>query len=224
MAMRTKQQATRRHRQVGRSHDQAGFTLAEVLLSIVVFTVSVVGVVSMQRATYASQENAMQTRSAQRIAQEELEEMMASGFNQFVAVDLFGLVTPSFPYDDRQAARMFPYRGAPVDVDWNALSPTDPIPPGLRMNHYRVVRRVDSVPSGIDPSGDPTAIDAISLQVWVLWTDHNPSFPPPAGVTAATLLPENTDPTDAAYLPYARGIHLSTIIANDGVNDIPPTP
>ena len=214
------QAAPETQRRAGRAHAaQRGFTLAAVLLSIVVFTISIVGVVAVQRATLASQENAMQMRAAQRIAQHEIEEFKAVGFNEHVAWDFLGTANPNFPYDDLQVVRTAPYRGAPVDVDWSSPGAGDPIPPGMRPNHYRVVRRMNVIPNGVVPAGDVDLVNALHFDVWVLWIDHNPSFPPPAAAQVQTLVPENIDPTSAAFQPWAKGVHLSTVRANDGSSD-----
>lgn len=200
---------------------QLGFTLAEVLLSIVVFTIAIVGVVSVQRATLASQENAMQLRAAQRLAQHEIERFRGTGFNEHVIWDFAGVANPAFPYDDFGTIRTAPYRAAPVDINWGSVAANDPVPPGLRQDHFRILRRINSVPNGILPAGDATQLQAVQFDVWVLWIDYNPAFPPPATATVANLRPENIDPTSANFQPWVRGVHMSTVRANDG-NLTPP--
>lgn len=203
-------------RRVRRSSKERGFTLAEVLLSIIVFTISVVGVVSVQRATLASQENAMQLREAQRVAQGEIENFKAVGFNDWILADFFGSPNPIFPYDDLQMVRMASYRAAPMDVNPNDAGADARLPPGMRRDFFRVIRRVSAVPSTEQPAGDPLVAAALQFDVWVLWLDHNPAFPPPPEARVETLLPENIVSNSGLFRPYVRGVHMSTVRANDG--------
>ena len=99
--------------------DEKGFTMAEVLLSIIVFTISVVGVVAMQRASIAAESSAAVLREGQRIGANEMEAMLSRSFNDLVEHDFDGNPSPAYPFDDMNQIRTFPYRGVPMDVDWN---------------------------------------------------------------------------------------------------------
>lgn len=202
---------------------QEGFTVAEVLLSIIVFTISVVGIVSMQRAALASEASAAVLRAAQRLGSNQMEELQGRSFNDLVEFDFYGNANPTYPFDDLDLPRTFPYRGAPVDIDWSGAGIGDPLPPGMRANNFRVARKISALPVDANPV-DAILVQAIQLEVWVLWLDYQPSTPVPELVTVDQLLPSMNDPVDANYRSYVQGIHLTTVRANDGTASLPPTP
>ena len=68
---------------------QEGFTIAEVLLSIIVFTISVVGIVSMQRAALASEASSGVLRAAQRLGSNQMEELQGKSFKDLVEFDFY---------------------------------------------------------------------------------------------------------------------------------------
>jgi type II secretory pathway pseudopilin PulG len=213
--------STRRLR--GGQHAQKGFTIAEVLLSIIVFTISVVGIVSMQRASIASENSAGVLRAGQRLGTNQMEELQSRSFNDLVEFDFLGSPDPAYPFDDLQLVRLFPYRGAPMDIDWGTAGPAAGLPPGMRQNHYRVVRRISALPEGVSP-GVAIDVQAVQLQVWVLWLDYQPSTPAPEVLTVGQLTPDMLDSTSSNFRPYVQGIHLTTVRANDGAASELPQP
>ena len=95
--------------------------------------------------------------------------------------------------------------------------------PGMRRELYWVGRRVDTLTNAPQPNGDPAIAQALVLEVDVLWIDHtNAQYPPPAGVTAADLEPNNLIPGTDEFLPYVNGVHLSTVRVNDGASVVAP--
>ena len=182
-----------------------------------------VGIVSMQRAALASEASAGVLRAAQRLGSNQMEELQGRSFNDLVEFDFYGNSSPTYPFDDLDRIRTFPYRGAPVDMDWSTAGVSDPVPPGMRANNFRVVRRVSAIPADAIP-GDTFDVQAIQLEVWVLWLDYQPSTPIPVLVTVDQLTPNMNDPADSAYQPYVQGIHLTTVRANNGTASPPPEP
>lgn len=193
---------------------QMGFTMAEVLLSIIVFTISVVGVVAMQRASIAAENSASVLREGQRLASNQMEEMQSRSFNDLVEFDFVGQPNPVYPFDDLQLVRTFAYRDVPMDVDWNQIAPGQ-IPPGMRRDLYRVVRKISALPEGVLP-GNPVDVQAIQIDVWVLWLDYQPSSPIPDAVTVDQLIPDMLDSSSVMFRDYVQGVHMSTVRANDG--------
>ena len=201
--------------------------MAEVLLSIVVFTISIVGIVALQRVSLSADHNSSILREGQRLGANEMEHLLARSFNDLLELDLLGQDNPTFPYDDLALTRMFPYRGVPMDVDWSTIGTGDSLPPGLRQNQFRVVRRVSALDIGPPNSNTLSVpIQGLQLEVWVLWLDHHPSAPAPTALTSQQLSPSMLDPTSNDFRPYVQGIHLTSIRANDGkASSVPlPTP
>ena len=79
---------------------QRGFTLMEVLVALVVFAISVVGLVALESRSIDSQRAAAQLREAERIAQQEMAALTSRGFLELIARDFAGNDNPAFPYDD----------------------------------------------------------------------------------------------------------------------------
>lgn len=188
--------------------------MAEVLLSIIVFTISVVGVVAMQRASLAAENSASVLREGQRIGANQMEDLQSRSFNDLVEFDFQGNLNPAYPYDDFDLVRLFPYRGVPMDVDFSNATDQE-VPVGMRQNNYRVLRRLSALPEGVAP-GASIDIQAIQLEVWVLWLDYQPSNPIPDNISVAQLIPTMLDSTSLDFRPYVQGIHLTTVRANDG--------
>ncbi|MFO7562755.1 MAG: prepilin-type N-terminal cleavage/methylation domain-containing protein [Enhygromyxa sp.] len=190
--------------------NQAGFTMAEVMVALIVFIVAVVGLVAMESRGIEAQRASMETREGERLAQEVMAELMATSFDELVEYDFGGGQNPSLPYDDveLQTWELRDYGAVPNATGERA--------PGTRRNFYWAGRKVDRWP--INAIGVP---DALQLEVTVLWIDYtNPSFPPPADVGVGDLIPGNLDPADPKYLPFVRGVQLRTVRVNDARNPL----
>ena len=203
-----------------------GFTVAEVLLSLVVFAISVVGLVAMERRGVEAQLNAMEHREAERLAQDVMSDLMSTGFNEFVRFNFAGGSNPTFPYSDFDAgadtAQIRGFRQPPREIPSTPPLTGSDHPPGEKNDFYRIGRQVSAMPVGVVPGGDPTLVDSLQLDVWVLWLDNNPILPPPVSASVNTLVPANIDPTNTAdYKPYVRGVHLRTVRVNDAVVEAP---
>lgn len=197
---------------------QAGFTMSEVLVSLIVFTIAVVGLVAIESRGIEAQRASMELREGERLAQETLEDLMAVGFDELIVRDFANNPDPAFPYDDEALGTDWTvdYRAVPVEDVNNAIRP------GIRENFYWVGRRVDIVPDTVVPSGDPTLVDAVQLEVTVLWIDYaNPAYPPPASEVVEDLIPDNLVAGHQDYKPWVAGVQLRTVRINDGS---PPAP
>lgn len=184
---------------------QAGFTMAEVMVALIVFIVAVVGLVAMESRGIEAQRASMETREGERLAQEVMAELQATSFDELVEYDFDGGQNPALPYDDVDLGtwEMRDYGAVP-----NA---TNERPPGMRADFFWVGRRIDSWPE--NAIGSP---DALQLQVTVMWIDStNPAFPPPSDMDIEDLFPDNLDPASPNYLPWVRGVQLRTVRVND---------
>jgi len=190
---------------------QAGFTMAEVMVALIVFIVAVVGLVAMESRGIEAQRASMETREGERLAQEVMAELMATSFDELVEYDFVGGQNPTLPYDD-VALQTFELR------DYGAVpNATGERGPGTRADFYWVGRKVDRWP--LNAIGVP---DALQLEVTVLWIDYtNPAFPPPADIDVDDLIPDNLDPAKPDYTPYVRGVQLRTVRVNDARSPIP---
>jgi prepilin-type N-terminal cleavage/methylation domain-containing protein len=193
-----------------RRKSQAGFTMSEVLVSLMVFTIAVVGLVAIESRSIEAHRASTELREGERLAQEVMSELMSISFDELVEVDFNNQPNPNFPYND-------------VDTDtWEVRDfrtrPTeDETVGGQRSNFYWVGRTVGAVPPVGWLSGDPNSLDALQLDVTVLWIDYtNPAFPPPATEIVDNLRPENIIPGDAQYKPWVSGVQLRTVRVNDG--------
>lgn len=199
-------------------------------MALVVFVISVVGLVAMEGRSIEAQKLAVEIRQAERIAQEEMANLLSRGFIDLLRYDFAGNTGPSFPYDDdnvppnerlRDLSRSFVPDGAgnPLRVRDNFLV-------------FRTVRlQVDpnavpnvSNPPILPPLDDPNAtsdlpnILGVELEVLVLWIDRtNPTFPPPADARVVDLLPDMIDPTSANFKPWVNHVRLRTTRINDVV-------
>ncbi|NVB40538.1 hypothetical protein G6O69_22040 [Pseudenhygromyxa sp. WMMC2535] len=184
---------------------EAGFTMAEVMVSLIVFIVAVVGLVAMESRGIEAQRASMETREGERLAQEVMAELMATSFGELMEYDFNGGQNPALPYDDATL-------GTWELRDYGAVpNATGDRPPGMRADFFWVGRTVDRWPE--NGLGTP---DALQVEVTVLWIDYtNPAFPPPADVTVSDLIPDNIDPSSANYLPWVRGVQLRTVRVND---------
>jgi len=188
-----------------RKRAQAGFTMAEVMVALIVFIVAVVGLVAMESRGIEAQRASMETREGERLAQEVMAELMGTAFDELVEFDFAGGTNPTLPYDDVEL-QTFELR------DYGAVpNATGERAPGTRADFFWTGRKVDRWPTtGV------SFPDAVQLEVTVLWIDYtNPAFPPPADLKVSDLIPDNLDPASPNYMPYVRGVQLRTVRVND---------
>jgi prepilin-type N-terminal cleavage/methylation domain-containing protein len=208
-----------------RRRRQAGFTLMEVLVALAVFAISVVGLVALESRSIEAQRASREIREAERMAQEAMADLRSRGFLQLLQEDFNGGFNPSFPYDDQLVAPALRQRDMsrpPADI------PADEDVVGSVRGSFIVFRRVDWVttPGGapsnppnvdiLDPTNDIGRVNALELEVVVLWIDHtNPAYPPPAELEVTALVPAMTDPEDPEFRPYVGHVRLRTVRVND---------
>ncbi len=213
---------------------QAGFTLMEVMVALVVFVISVVGLVSMQARSLEAQKAATEIRTAERLAQREVQDILSRGFYDMLRFDFGGGTVTQFPYNDDGVNVAQRLRGQAKNFAADATGKTL----GGIQDSFQVYRTVDMVVDGTatpvvsNPpnlpdndsqkyqngnGGDMPNILALEIEVLVMWVDRsNPAFPPPATATAASLKPENIDPLDAAnFQPWVGHVRLRTVRVND---------
>lgn len=207
-----------------RRRSQAGFTLVEVLVAIAVFAVAIVGLVAIEGRSVETQRASAYIREGERVAQDVMAELKSRSFVDLLTVDFAGNDVAAMPYDDTGidiAERRRDFRRVPADLD----EATDVI--GSVRGSYVVFRTVDWVidpdigapPIPIDLTADLPAINALVLQVTVLWIDDSAvlSALPSNADSIDELLPEMADPTNAAFLPTVGSVTLRTVRANDTV-------
>ncbi len=199
-------------------------------MALVVFVISVVGLVAMEGRSIEAQKLAVEIRQAERIAQEEMANLHSRGFVDLLRYDFAGQTNPSFPYDDSNVP--------PADRlrDLSRSFVPDGAGQALRVRDnflvFRTVRlQVDpnavpnvSNPPILPPLDDPNAtsdlpnILGVELEVLVLWIDRtNPTFPPPASAQVVNLEPDNIDPLSANFQPWVNHVRLRTTRINDVV-------
>lgn len=217
----------RRRRGLARARTQAGFTLMEVLVALAVFAISVVGLVALESRAIESQRASRELREAERIAQETMADLRSQGFLQLLQQDFAGGQNPAFPYDDQlvpAAQRLRDMSRPPADI------PPDENVIGSVRGSFLVLRRVNWVtapattPSNppnvdpLDPLNEIPLVDALELDVVVMWIDQtNPAYPPPAELQVTDLVPAMTDPEDPEFRPYVGNVRLRTVRVNDVV-------
>jgi len=211
----------------GRARAQAGFTLMEVLVALAVFAISVVGLVALESRSIESQRASRELREGERIAQEAMAELRSRGFLQLLQQDFTGSPSPTFPYDDQlvpAAQRQRDMSRPPADI------PADEEVVGSVRGSFLVYRRVNLVSNPtappanppntdpLDPSNEIPLVDALELDVVVMWIDHtNPAYPPPQDLQVTDLVPAMTDPEDPEFRPYVGHVRLRTVRVNDVV-------
>lgn len=216
---------TRTSRTHRRLAAQRGFTLMEVLVAMVVFAISVVGLVALESRSIDSQRAAQQLREGERIAQQAMANITSRGFLELVARDFAGTNNPAFPYDDDAVdpgLRLRDFHRPPADI------PAAEVVPGEVRGQYLVSRRVDWV---VNPFNQPTInpppiaewslVTGVEVDITVMWIDDtNPAFPPPDGLRTIDLNPAMTDPTSPGFSPFVASVRLRTVRVNDAV--LPP--
>lgn len=218
--IRTRSLAAARRRRA-----QAGFTLMEVLVALAVFAISVVGLVALESRSMESQRASREIREGERIAQETMADLRSRGFLQLLQQDFAGGLSPAFPYDDQlvpAAQRLRDMSRPPADIPANE----DVV--GSVRGSFLVFRRIDwvttpgAVPANppnvdvLDPANEIGLVDALELQVVVLWIDNtNPAYPAPADLQVTDLVPAMTDPEDPEFRPYVGNVRLRTVRVND---------
>ena len=206
-----------------RHRAQRGFTLVEVLVALLIFAISVVGLVALESRSIESHKASAQIREAERVAQEAMADLSSRAFLEFVERDFEGNPNPSFPYDDRNLdvqERLRAFRSPPAD--------TDVAVPGSVAGQFLVFRSVDwvvdqSAPPSNPPMPDELArVNALVLDVTVLWVDDtNPAFPPPASARTQDLDPAMVVPGDPLFAPHVGHVQLRTVRINDAVLFVP---
>jgi len=208
-----------------------GFTLVEVLVALVVFAISVVGLVALESRSIEAQRSASDIREAERIAQQVMSDLLAESFLGLVAQDFTGnppLGSPvgaTFPYDDADIPaeqRLQSYHRPPADI------PPETTVVGEVRGKYIVFRTVDWIE---DPNNRPSnppvlqqdepLIVGLSLDVAVLWIDDtNSAFPPPPDLAVTSLTLEMIDTTSAEFRPFVSSVRMRTTRANDATTTL----
>ncbi len=204
---------------------QRGFTLMEVLVALVVFAISVVGLVALESRSIDSQRAASQLREAERIAQQEMSALTSNGFIELLARDFEGNTNPAFPYDDSAVDpgnRQRDFHRPPADI------PNADVVVGEVRGQFLISRTIDWI---VNPLNAPTAnpppqaewslVSGVEIEVTVLWIDDtNPAFPPPETLRVIDLDPAMVDPASATFSPFVGYVQLRTVRINDAV--LPP--
>jgi prepilin-type N-terminal cleavage/methylation domain-containing protein len=200
--------------------NQRGFTLVEVLVALVVFAISIVGLVALESRSIEAQKAAANLREGERVAQEAMSDLQARGFLQLVRQDFAGGLDPTFPYrDDDTTARLVAFRRPPSDLD-SAVNV-----PGSVDGQYKVFRTVDWVVDAVNPPPNPPGADAslvraLEVEVLVMWVDDtNPTYPADSSVKTEDL--DYTWAADPAR-PWVGYVRLRTVRVNDAA--LNPTP
>jgi hypothetical protein len=194
----------------------------EVLVAIVIFAISVVGLVAMEARSAEAQRASSLLRDGERIAQDVMADLQSQGFLQLLSYDFAGNAGPGLPYDDTAlpaAQRQRDFRRPPADI-----SATDDVPGSIR-GSFIIVRQVDWVFDPANAPSDPPdlaleipLINALVLDVLVMWIDDsNPTMPPPEDLLVSALTPDMVEPGSGNFRPYVGAVRLRTVRANDSV-------
>lgn len=210
----------RRHRK------QAGFTLMEVLVAIVIFAISVVGLVAMEARSAEAQRASSLLREGERVAQDTMADLTSRGFVQLLTYDFAGALGPTIPYNDTAIdpfTRLRDFRRPPADI------PDATVVPASIRGSFIVWRQVDWITDVANAPANPPVfpddiprVNALVVDVTVMWIDDsNPTMPPPAGLTVDTLTPDMVDPGSVTFAPYVGAVQLRTVRSNDAVVVVP---
>ena len=162
-------------------------------MAVVIFAISVVGVVGLTARSLESSRAAYEIREAERLGQMLMAELSSRGFTE--------LATGGG--DD---ATVHDLGRPPADV------PEGTTNVGALEGAFKAFRTLESI---VDPE-DPTHVDALRLEVLVLWIDRGAAgAPPPAGLRTRDLLPEMVDPEDPAFRPWVGHVRLSSVRLDD---------
>jgi len=191
-----------------RASAQRGFTLMEVLMALIVFAISVVGLVALESRSLEAQKAAGDLREAERVAQDAMAELMAESYVSLATTDFTGEDSSSFPFRDWEQLeledRLRDFRRPPADIDADATVP------GSIGGKFVLFREIDVVPE----DAAPTVPGALVLNVTVLWVDDsNGVYPPPAGFGTDDLSLEQIQGDD--FLPYVASVQLRRVRVND---------
>ena len=178
-------------------------------MSLAIFVIAISGIIAMESKSLEAQAAAKYLREGERIAQRLMSQSQAAGFVDLVARDAMGAPGP-LPHDD--IIGLFSFSDAPADIGAGTMRP------GSKPNFYIAGRRVQQVMfDGSVPAGtDASLVDAVTIDVYVLWIDDsNPSYPPPADVLVEDLRLANITAGDPDFAPWVQGVHLRTVRLND---------
>ena len=192
---------------------EAGFTMAEVMVSLVVFIIAVVGLVATQARGVEAQQAAYEIREAERVGSQVMEDLKATNFVELSSRDFIGNATAysgtaGLPlYQDTNTTATIANYGDVPRSDVN-----DDVP-GLRPGFYKVWRRVYPVPSN---AASVTAATGVQLEVIVMWIDVGNSQLNPLGATnIASIDPTYVTPGQANFNPRVRHVTLRTLKLDD---------
>lgn len=211
----------------------------EVMVALVVFVISVVGLVAMEARSIEAQRGAAEIRAAERIAQLEMQELESRGFYDLLSKDFVGNPNPSFPYADHPlgGAAVTPVNQRLRTFQRNFSAAPNDLTLGGVANNFLVFRRVNMVvdqnavvgvsnppllPADDKNKWDPNQqqdiinILGVELEVVVMWIDRtNPSYPPPADAIIQNVQPDFIDPTSQNYKTWVGHVRLRTVRVND---------
>ncbi len=193
--------------------------MAEVMVSLIVFIVAVVGLVAMEARGVEAQRASMETREGERLAQEVMSELLATGYDELVQFDFAGGQNPSLPYSDVDL-------GTEQLRDYGAVpNATGERPPGMRADFFWVGRRIDrcvTLDNGVSWSSTTKAFGFAALRAgWVVTRDREFAHacrsasnyfhvdPPLAALALATQVLQHADVLNAranATIAVARAV------------------
>ena len=169
-------------------------------MALVIFAISVVGVVALMGRSIESQRASRELREAEHLAQALMADLRARGF-----LELVELARLELPLVGPEPL-LFDLGRPPVDL------PVDEHVVGSVRGAFVAFRQVEPLGS-VD---DLAQLGAVRLGVIVLWLDtSNPIMPPPAGLRVTDLVPRMADPSDPEFRPYVGHVQLSTVRVND---------
>ncbi len=176
-----------------RRNPERGFTLVEVLVALVIFALSVVGLVGLTGRSLESSRAAHEIREAERLGQALLAELSSRGFSELRAEGLGD-------------ATLHDLGRPPADV------PEGTAVVGAQEGVFKAFGSL----APIARPEDPTQVDALRVEVLVLWIDRSAAgMPPPAGLRTRDLMPEMVEPDDPEFRPWVGHVRLSSVRLDD---------